>query len=135
MKAQELRIGNWVYNYDGVKFQVEAQHIVNQEHANNASRPFSYFDPILITPELLEKAGFEDWTSEDKYHYTLEYVLEPISDFYINGRIAKGESEIKISFGTQGNCCGFDGEPKTMYLHQLQNLYFALTNNELQIQP
>lgn len=82
----------------------------------------SHFKPIPLTPEILEKCGFEItgqtehpnniWT---KYGEESKFELEQIIHFFLYDNKC---------FGTQVN-----------YLHQLQNLYFALAGEELIYTP
>jgi hypothetical protein len=79
--------------------------------------------PVKITIQLLQKLGFKkdskyDWIIEHKDFEVLVYHC-PYGEDIHNGEgcfMFKG-----------GNCIDFK------YLHQLQNLYFALTGEELEI--
>lgn len=121
MKANELRIGNW-YNWyaDGknYQYQVKAEDFVNEIIEN--------FDPIPLTEEILLKCGFfkcEDFDEGGLIDYRYELHL-------FNGSISftsnwNTEDCIYVNL----NQCGAD----VFYLHQLQNLYFALTGEELNV--
>lgn len=116
INAQELRLGNWVtvninpYQVDltGLKCQLEM-------------KGNSFFEPIPLTPELLEKVGFEYDANGDHYierinkHFSLKKE-EGLWVFYI----VMADNEY---FGI----CKIDN------LHHLQNFYFALTGKELEI--
>jgi hypothetical protein len=110
MRAEELRIGNYVYvDYEIKQFKMSWF----DDHVNFEEE----FKPIPLTDELLLRLGFE---LNECDNYELAYIVEINSTFtiideergyfYIDAR----NNEIK-------------------YLHQLQNLYFALTNKELEI--
>lgn len=74
-------------------------------------------DPIPLTAEILEKAGFEplDYGSRDTSYYIPERDNDFFLRYYVLEDVVRHEGkEIK-------------------YLHQLQNLYFALTGEELKI--
>jgi hypothetical protein len=119
IKAHELRIGNHVYltndNGQTIIDKIDAIDIYDcmvSEEKFNQSR-----QPIPITEELLIKAGFElqkgDWTIAK---------LKKDSGFIIHNR-----KEGKWRF-TPIWCADY----KTIdHLHQLQNLYHALTGEEL----
>ncbi|CAB4151894.1 hypothetical protein UFOVP600_38 [uncultured Caudovirales phage] len=133
MKIEELRIGNLVL------FENEIQEI-SSIHSDNTIRLRKYknekchgcykldsfkIKPILLTKELLLNNGFE--FSIDTFYlkgfsiwFTETYTL--INDEYVD-------------------CMGFFYElrergmmdKQIKHIHQLQNLYFSLTNKELTI--
>lgn len=77
------------------------------------------FDPILLTPEILEKCGF---SGNDKYG---EWRLSELGITKIsNGKyqLLNGEDMTAWSFEYE-------------HLHQIQNLYFTINGNELTYQP
>lgn len=110
IKAEELRIGNWVLMY-GKPHQFQEYDFTWEEEA---------FAPIPLTPEILEKAGFENERS---------YFSNITRDFEIC--YYDGEAWLEREKGDQYSI--ISGFP-IKYIHQLQNLYFALTGEELQIQ-
>lgn len=116
MKAEELRIGNWV-ELDGNPSQV--QFVDPNEIRNSGDR----LKPIVLSPEILEKAGFEKEEEHNKKVYSYgEYWIE----------IAQW-NPIKVSvwkYGAMNYPCFLT---QVSFLHQLQNLYFALTGEELKI--
>jgi len=120
--ANELRIGNWVN--DNMPFD---NYFQIGELADSTARPkggnlrgYDELNPIPVTPEILLKAGFvekEDW------FYKRNFFLGYIST--------------DNHFQTEYKMAGVEGDWKLLnikYLHQLQNLYFALTGQELNIQ-
>jgi len=111
MKAAELRIGNWVApTNDEAKYpyKITAQELVYFEADSQR------FKPIPLTEEWLLKFGFEN-TSR------FEWCLRGIKiHFYDSGEFTLdyfGKEMLRKASGK--------------YLHQLQNLYFALTRTEL----
>lgn len=113
MKAEELRIGNLVAHEptidDWENIIVKCGTIVKCEISPDS------FEPILLTEEWLERFGFEEVIVEgypiyiSRNGFTVEYYSDE-SIFLI------------LNF-----------EVKVKYVHQLQNLYFALTGEELTI--
>jgi hypothetical protein len=111
MKATELRLMNLIYNKQGNTVYVNTNHLTILLYGIE-----NEFKPIPLTEEWLLKFGFK-W----------------------KGLIAKGR------YLTLFTPCGkaivykeshfiFTGvtiEVQTNYVHQLQNLYFALTGKEL----
>lgn len=142
IKANELRIGNKINVYSDT---VEVTDVADDGTIGTTA----YFDgqmgccgctdnmaqPIPLTPEILEKCGFENkgdwepWAGEAKgvlYYLPKPRRLEIIKD-HMKGTfhrlIAGGNSEDEYGW--------YDVEVKS--LHQLQNLFFALTGAELTI--
>lgn len=109
VNASELRIGNWAVNY-GNYVCIEADDIVDCHH-----QPESY-DPIPLTPEILEKAGFTggDWF------------------FTINNIISFSHTDTEGLWKTW--VVGDNSIGNIHFVHQLQNLYYALTGQELPIE-
>jgi hypothetical protein len=118
IQAQELRIGNWVFaNMGGEYIQVDL------ESFEMIADDFGGFEPIPLTPEILEKCGF------DKLRRL--YLKSKWYDYPENNKpklTAINNNEFEISRSGLGSF-----HPECRYLHQLQNLYFALTGEELTI--
>lgn len=105
MKNTELRIGNYVTQNDNPKMITSGVELEN----------IGGLDPMLLTREIIEKAGFEN-----------------ISD---NLYMKKGSWFSVIHNGTV-TIMTYQGELVPIafsYVHQLQNLYFAHTGNELEL--
>lgn len=129
MKAQELRIGNWV----DIKSFNGNQGIVRTQFNYDLLRYIHLCEPIPLTPEILEKCGFEKMERE---WYQKKYFTDCVE-------VAE---EMEIVHNAKTKRCGVrdsddDDNPYAMtgkiikYLHQLQNLYFALTGEELEFKP
>ena len=112
MKASELRIGNY-YNQFGNTEQVCHVVIKNLTEAPNGQL---WCKPIPLTEEWLLRMGFELNFGD--------YLLKTN-----RGIILIEEDLAEISFNEYQS--GFNAPCK--YIHQLQNLYYALTNQELEI--
>lgn len=118
MKADELRIGNWYLGASrGNPLQATARFIQQlDEGLLNCS-------PIPLTPEILEKCGFIKFNG-----------------FYWVS-ITNLKSELHIQFYGKDYVSTLRGQfcdlilDKIDYLHQLQNLYFALCGEELIFKP
>ena len=106
MKATELRIGNFVYEYnDSVIINISCWEFEKARLENNQNE-LKWLNPIPLTEEWLVKFGFE--LVGKKTYYKLNIPLIPVRNSHYQ-------------------CKGAD----IKYVHQLQNLYFALTNKEL----
>jgi len=145
MKANELRIGNLVtlnnerYHprvhgetlmVTGINqtrgFENEKTHGVSLEHINQKKTTYydtysqfiCYVEPIALTEEWLLKFGFEK-SSDNGYIIELSYNSHLDIDFVYN------YSELSVS--------KYAMNLNVKYVHQLQNLYFALKGEELDI--
>lgn len=108
MEAKELRIGNYVFGYSN-----EAHEIFD---ADDLQHSVSY-NPIQITEEWLVKLGFE--ANKTGYRIKTSAGVQIIFESR-TGVIYIGLARTAVSSFIE-------------YVHQLQNLYFALTGEELTI--
>jgi len=128
MEAKDLRIGNWIYPNveNATPYPViailednvvcsRAMHV----HQSDTVIPYQDVEPIPLTPEILEKCGFD-------------YI-----DMYSS---LIGNLYFKITFGGNGlifhynhHCNPKNRQVSVLHLHQLQNLYYSLTGEELPI--
>lgn len=115
MKANELRIGNYVYRQSS-KLIVDKSSIYQIENVNIQSA-FRY-DPIPLTEEWLLKFGFVH-VNDDlfKLHIT-ESVLLIVNLNFLS-------KDIAICINNQRFYM------RKKYVHQLQNLFFDLKGGEL----
>lgn len=110
MEAKELRIGNYIqHSEDSIwgcidKFYGDEVYIDDWHYGTTELKEC---EPIPLNDEWLLKFGFEDW---DIDIYTMDLMN---NNFYV----LFDELEIIAK--------------NIKYVHQLQNLYFALTGNEL----
>lgn len=125
MGAKELRIGNYVKYFSDYEWSKITVLDHNYCHLNNASSiDYNEIQGVPLTEDILLKCGFENW-------YSNEYFLSN-GFFYMNLKFYKN-GNIKVTM------CGeskkyFKGENMLIAkLHQLQNLYFSLTNEELTV--
>ena len=105
MEAQDLRIGNLVY-HNGEIHETKGATIVYQKSTYKC-------EPIPLTEEWLLKFGFEKET--DDYWGTSNC------------------DECFIYEAKEKCYTGYINYVKLNYVHQLQNLIFALTGTELEI--
>ena len=120
MTVEELRIGNLVDIGKEVN-ELELVDFVDM-YENDTLK---HFDPIPLNKDWLVKLGFEE--------------LEPFDSNkdggYHEDRWMHNETKLTLWFYL-GNfdACSIDGEGEWInvsHVHQLQNLYFALTGEEL----
>lgn len=107
MKSKELRIGNWVMRND----------IPVQIVWNNLGFEISPDNPIDLTDELLIKSGFVRNNSifENGLHLSPIYLMKEDRGYYMR------------------QSTGYINKHPIKWVHQLQNLYFVLTEIELQV--
>jgi len=119
MKENELRIGNYVFSADdnknGEVFQIDPSGIIFVNKNGNRWQDLKNIQPIPLTEEILLKCGFiiDSINNFEKYPFTIQKNNLYVADFLF---YKKGDSGVVIK-----------------HLHQLQNLYFALTGKELEI--
>jgi hypothetical protein len=109
INENELRIGNWIIDEDGEKHQITAGMFSWMD--------WSLCDPIVLTPEILEELKFK--------------IIQGVGFQYYS--CLEGDMKIDLSH-FECYVSRYDEDPVPFpckYLHQLQNLYFALTGMEL----
>lgn len=126
----DLRIGNWLeHKFSDKQFQVEGlggDLIFNEKLTPLGGVHMSAYSPIPLTPEILEKCGFEI-TGDFKKNITCDFKSKKLW----NGAQVNIYSRHKRFYYWMNET--YNIELKS--LHQLMNLYFALTNTELKYLP
>ena len=126
MDAKEIRIGNYLNVF--YKGEFKEIHTVEIATFSMFLEGFDlqgiYFEPIPLTEEWLLRFGFEKIIDNE---FTLRYELKKDQrfDYFLPKHNLK-------TFGLRFQGSTFFDVVK--YLHQLQNLYFALCGKELQLQ-
>ena len=121
MKAQDLRIGNNIFHRNKA-ITVNWQELKWIQEENNN------FQPIPLTEEILLKFGFST-TDYKKGYIGIDHKAGGIiTDFVLTYPLVIGE--FQKHFIWEHSKFKYN---ELKYVHQLQNLYFALTNEELTI--
>ena len=124
MTTSELRIGNYIQDLVGAPCKIRA---INEGglsiKGGGYSASVEMFKPIKLTEEVLLNCGFK---AENIYS---NFILD---DFEIESGVRIISTNERCSFYLSGDIPDFM-KIKIEYVHQLQNLYFALTNKELEI--
>jgi hypothetical protein len=123
MKANELRIGNLlldrgdkVLRLDYWDFMKPAQRMfIEDSEVHPLTEDLQYCKPIPLTEEWLLKFGFNRRQIKDLISYNTNQL-----QLY---QYASNNNKIFFEYA--------DGEVQLKYVHQLQNLHFALTGMEL----
>ena len=124
IQATQLRIGNFIaFGKQCCKvyeIQENCFYVIGEKERSFKSTSFE-LEPIPLTEDWLIKFGFEKIIDNE---FTLRYELkkDPRFDYFFPKHNLK-------TFGLRFQGCTFFDVVK--YVHQLQNLYFALTNKEL----
>jgi hypothetical protein len=135
IKVNELRIGNLIFE-KGVNDNDASEIIVIdiimlwQVH----DKP-EYFEPIPLTPELLEACGFVSFKTNPELTLTIS---SDESDSLNLTCFDKKANELSIYIEKTGRDDDWNSQytstfTPVFFLHQLQNLYFALTGEELTV--
>ena len=113
MRENELRVGIYIYYCEEV-FEVDAECIKMHmgDDLDDAYRP------IPLTEKWLLNFGFK--LQFDEY-------------YYFDGYYVSFSADLPLWFGKEGCCQKETIKENIKYVHQLQNLYFGLTNEELTI--
>ena len=127
MEARELRIGNYVKREEKV-LCIKAGDIRAMDDWQQLENEKEITKPIPLTEEWLLKFGFVNDIIE--YDLTIGNMHEEGTMIF---SIKKDFSLIQISVGMGGDKPDWIFLMCPTYVHQLQNLYFALTANELTI--
>jgi hypothetical protein len=128
MKPNELRIGNWVklFNDEFNKIHVISKTAIQVEGGIIGGEVFKLeqIQPIPLTPEILEKCGFVKQYDECVFDFGNSRIEQVIW--------ADSEPEWKFRRILGNDLTSWrHGMIAINYLHQLQNLVFALTGEEL----
>ena len=127
MIANDLRIGNYVEetlftNRITQITSISQKRVHVKYEFSRASVSIKDITPITLTEEILLKCGFEKSNDLDKfYHLDL---LNEWTRIYFNPK----HNICQLSINQHDSCI------RIKYLHELQNLVFALTQKELQIE-
>ena len=153
MKANELRIGNWIFDDDGNYSKIigfePLGHSVRCDEDEGCILLIDIYtpkdikigynvesllcDPIPLTEEILLKCGFEK-KGEMYPFYSLKLKETNGLDLLLNSPLFNGPDDSSNNF-----ILVLDGSGKFIdidnieYLHQLQNLCHILTGKELEI--
>jgi hypothetical protein len=129
----ELRIGNWIYvcYTQPIKVVIEKVFLIDAEkdiincHTPYGRNEAKYsLQPIPLTSEILEKCGFEKRQEYNGLAFkknNFELWKGSNWEFFNYSVVTRNEDGIN------------EPDIDVKYLHQLQNLYLALTGKELEI--
>jgi hypothetical protein len=148
MQPNELRIGNWVLKQrTKSKGDTQIYHdptLIDSIFIDGVNMEWNYelsdyisnniISPIPLTPEILERCGFH----KDSLGICGILFGEPYKKGSVSIIITPSSGLTNILTGTGIGILKYDSiflPNPTLYIHQLQNLYFALTGEELNYKP
>jgi hypothetical protein len=130
IKASELRLGNHILFKSNGKITTISCDFVHFEQLHKGDA--SSFYPVILKPELLQKCGF----IENKDYPLLPQAREFKQVLPVIGKAnnelygyVKNNGECFVRAMVNNNVASIN----FFHLHQLQNLFFSLTGNELEI--
>lgn len=121
IQANELRIGNLVYKVGDTSGDIYVADHITILMAHN-------YIPIPLRPEWLERAGFVNRYSKDSWNICYEFILSDRSGILQVKSGFLDENKVEDFHIAQND--SFIANAK--YVHQLQNLVFALTGKEIE---
>lgn len=124
MKASELRISNLILKNGKLHY---TSHLTIRDIHGLSVDDTDTFEPIPITEDWLVKFGFKLEADEGDIKY---YEIQRLWYY-----VVFDHDDIRLDIKTDKDMTHtvFYMDERFMYLHQLQNLYFALTGEELTI--
>lgn len=143
MKTNELRLGNWVvYNNQIVKttgLHYDMFECGNPDDENwMCTGRISEVQPIELTEEILVKIGFEKIFQSNitKGMFELNYDISDNEFINVICRLFEDGTLNLTIIERYGSMMGDNSLYKNgiKYLHQLQNAYYLLTNEELEVE-
>lgn len=152
MTAQELRIGNWVMLDNlGTATQIDAGDLLAMTQCEMVGQKADFIKPISLSVGILERAGFV--LIEDSHHkfprvfetYNKGKMVERIDRTYAlpsedDGYVSYDRFKVMVIIDPPtGNIRSIrlseNTIPELQYVHNLQNLFYALEGEELEIKP
>lgn len=134
IRAEDLRIGNLVNVKLHIPIPVKIKAITETSIScegieRNRFTPFlisEKLEPIPLTEDILLKCGFKNeskgWVSLNNYLFEFDCLCVGINEGYV-----------WIEYGGRYDLHACNLTKNIKYLHELQNLYYALTKQELDI--
>ena len=132
LKCTDLRIGNYV-NIEGDVVKVKeiyekSIHYANSEYESYATEDF--IQPIELTGDILINIGFKKGYNEI---YSMALCTD-YYDYYISYQNVKDNKYSFVAYGYNGDLKRQIRLDNIQYLHELQNVFFSFTNQELEIE-
>ena len=121
IKVNEMRVGTLVMDGSSI-VQVNSRMIAMVE------KDEAEFDPIPLSEDILLRLGFEKRQFHQRAEFNLEFDVDNQKHFLEVAYPRNIERDVIVYFDRSFY-------KHIQYLHQLMNLYFALTGTELTLNP
>lgn len=142
MNEKDIRIGNSLLLYSEVVKVTEIGFKGDDYYLRVEGKKNGYyidqFEPIELTEEILLKCGFEKSTDIDCYDINKldNVIIYSIKGLYQVIKYSRNNTnDYHLSISDTNDYCEYGyyihTSKEIKYLHQLQNLYFILSNKEL----
>lgn len=133
MLVNELRIGNYLRSLNGhvvIVSKIESHNVSVGSKTLEAPviTSYDYLQPIELTAGIFEKNGFSVLSSDDHPLYYHEKLASTIYFEYSSPEI------YSLCFSNDEGIT-IDVLRSIMYVHELQNIFYALTGFELRLNP
>jgi len=129
--AKELRIGNLVDLGNRIAKIIEIGHssclVADLEETQDTIEDYERTKPIPLTEDWLFKFGFKNTDKDDNDYITY---TDENHDYYLQIDTRRRDGKYTILDNSFDDLRAFS-MVDISYVHQLQNLYFALTGEEL----
>jgi hypothetical protein len=130
MEAKELRIGNYVMDRGSKTLcidwmdenKVNMKMMLGVMEVHPVTEEFGYCKPIILTEEWLEKFGFHYHKSKPCIYYIKSWGVNGVAIVLKDYHYVGFEYEMGKGYTKQID-----------YVHQLQNIYYALTGTDLTV--
>lgn len=142
MKAKELTIGNWVKVNDPI-FGVNTYKVATIRDNgiitlnDNISCLVDNIKPIELTEEVLLKIGFKKEERMSSILYYLDYEINEDENIRVRYIIYNSKT-LPLLRITSPSANIYESHELTKrgikYLHELQNAYYCLTNQEMEVE-
>ena len=130
INASELRLGNYIlFKFNGKISMIPCDFLHFEQMQKSGT---SSFYPVILKPELLQKCGFienKDYPllpQAREFKQVLPVIGNANNELY---GYVKNNGECFVRATVNSNVASIN----FFHLHQLQNLFFFLTGNELEI--
>lgn len=117
VNPSHLRIGNWIHCKGSSHYGVVTGEILAEMERDEKFR--EKFEPIELTPELLEAAGFIEMMVLNRHALT----LTTVKGTFVSGKIGD-RHYIEYTWVVSLS-------PLIYHIHDFQNIYFAAIGSEL----
>ncbi len=135
LKSNELRLNNWVL-WENEPMQVRVYEIETQQYVDNDTLHENHgVYGLPITPEILTKSGLDARDASDEGYlgltFTLIHMIGDVMDYFtLIKEVDENEYQFEFYYDESSR---IRPHKPIRYVHELQNLFFALYGEELNI--